>query len=531
MLSRVTLPLACRLRPAQQVRPLKSIKEFMRLPGVSTTCPTMVHIKNYSNDPPKTTPNSADNKPNNEAGANTTAGGGGKDSQPEPTVSGAETKEQGTASSGTSGASPFGFSSTGSGMASGILGNQPGEGSDEPSGSSPRDSESAAEARRARRQRADLPPLEDEPRVKAAKYIGTGLLFGLIIAGVVTQGAPYDKKELEKGFEDDPEQGALQQFWSRIVKRAGNNFTFFSAPATEKLLPDPDEYTSPYTLVLNLDDMLIHMDWTKEHGWRIAKRPGLDHFFAYMSSMFEVVIFTSQPSHSGMLVMERLDPVGFAPHRLYKDHMRNIDGKNYKDLTTLNRDMSKVIMIDTDPEAFKMQPNNGVLGRPFYGDPNDNWIEQITEFLEYINMMAPNDVRPWINTYKGKDAALEFNKWEDAKRKKVVEEWEEQRAKAGSWKSWIFGGAPADMENPPVPLFDEARKQMRANFEEHHKMMMAEIEKDRVRFEEDMKLQMKDMTMWKMLTQMMNGPQQPTDTTGQQQPDQLQQQLNTQAAK
>ncbi|KAJ2799767.1 mitochondrial inner membrane protein required for protein import [Coemansia guatemalensis] len=492
----------------------------------------MVRIKKFSNDPPKTTPNSADDKPNNKTGAKATAGDGNQDAQSGSTTPGEEAKKQDTASSGASSASPFGFASTGSGMASGILGIQPGEGGNENHGSSQRDSESAAVARRARRQRADLPPLEDEPRVKAAKYISTGLLFGLLIAGVVTQGTPYSKKELERGLKDDPEQGALQQFWSRVVKRTVNKFTFFSAPATEKLLPDADEYTPPYTLVLSLDDMLVHMDWTKEHGWRIAKRPGIDHFLAYMASMYEVVIFTSQPSHSGMLVMERLDPLEFAPYRLFKDHMRNIDGKNYKDLTTINRDMSKVIMIDTDPEAFKMQPNNGVLGRPFYGDPNDNWIEQITEFLEYVNMMAPKDVRPWINTYKGKDAALEFNKWQDAKRKKVIEEWEEQRAKAGSWKSWIFGGAPADMENPPVPLFDEARKQIREHFAEHHELVMAELAKDRAKYEEEMKRQMKDMTMWKMMTQMLQGPEQPPDTAGQQQPDQLQrQQQNAQVAK
>ncbi|PIA18717.1 HAD-like protein [Coemansia reversa NRRL 1564] len=479
----------------------------------------MIRIKKSSEEPSKATSKPADDKPYEKTDTKTAAGTKDQGTESRSTASDVEAKEQHATSSGASNASPFGFSSTGSGVASGILGNQPGQDANEDNGSSQRDSEIAAEARRARRQRADLPPLEDEPRVKAAKYITTGLLFGLLIAGAVTQGAPYNKKELEKGFKDDPEQGALQQFWSRVVKRVGNTFTFFSAPATEKLLPDPDEYTPPYTLVLNLDDMLIHMDWSKEHGWRIAKRPGLDHFLAYMASMYEVVIFSSQPSHSAMLVLDRLDPLEFAPHRLYKDHMRNIDGKNYKDLTTINRDMSKVIMIDTDPEAFKMQPNNGVLGRPFYGDPGDNWIEQITEFLEYVNMMAPKDVRPWINTYKGKDAALEFNKWEDAKRRKVIEDWEEQRTKAGSWKSWIFGGAPADMENPPVPLFDEARKQMRANFEEHHKMVMAELEKDRAKYEEEMKRQMKDMTMWKMMSQMLNGPQPPADAAEQQQQD------------
>ncbi|KAJ2345082.1 mitochondrial inner membrane protein required for protein import, partial [Coemansia sp. RSA 2618] len=232
-----------------------------------------------------------------------------------------------------SSASPFGFSSTGSGMASGILGTEPGaeDAADGAGAQSQRSGKSAAEARRARRQRADLPPLEDEPKVKAAKYIGSGLLFGLLIGGIGYYGRPFTAEEAEKGLKDDPELNALQQLWRRAMRRTETSFSFLSEPATEKLLPDPNEYNMPYTLVLNLDDMLIHMDWTKEHGWRIAKRPGLDHFLAYMASMFEVVIFSTQPSHSGMLVMERLDPLEYAPYRLYKDHMRNIDGKNYKD--------------------------------------------------------------------------------------------------------------------------------------------------------------------------------------------------------
>ncbi|KAJ2896321.1 mitochondrial inner membrane protein required for protein import [Coemansia aciculifera] len=404
-----------------------------------------------------------------------------------------------------SSASPFGFSSVGSGIASGILtGDEAADGHDG-KGQQHRDSTSAAEARRARRQRADLPPLEDEPKVKAAKYIGTGLVFGLLIGGIGYYGRPFTADEAAKGMKDDPEQNALQQLWRRSFKRAQGAFSFLSEPATEKLLSDPNEYTMPYTLVLNLDDMLIHMDWTKEHGWRIAKRPGLDHFLAYMASMFEVVIFSTQPSHSGMLVMERLDPMEYAPFRLYKDHMRNIDGKNYKDLTTINRDMSKVIMIDITPDSLKMQPDNVLLGRPFRGQAGDNWIEQITEFLEYIHMMEPKDVRSWIKVYKGLDAAHEFTKWEDVIRKRHIEEWEEKRKSAGSLKSLIFGGAPADTENPPVPEFDQMRKLMRENFAVQHKEVLAIIEKERHDIEEEMKRQMQGMTLWKMAKQWASG--------------------------
>ncbi|KAJ1643066.1 mitochondrial inner membrane protein required for protein import [Coemansia erecta] len=497
-----------------------------RARAISTTGPAAIRIRKSSENIPDTPekPLSSKDSAAYEAADQEKDGEADKKSQDaESSSSDAAAPDTSAAQKGAS-TSPFGFSSAGSGMASGILGQ---EGSSEHEAadagehqSQQRDSTTAAEARRARRQRAELPPLEDEPSVKAAKYIGTGLVFGLLLGGAGYYGRPFTKDEVEKGLRDDPEKNALQQLWHRANIRVGEAFSFLSEPATEKLLPDPNEYTMPYTLVLCLDDMLIHMDWTKEYGWRIAKRPGLDHFLAYMASMFEVVIFSTQPSHSGMLVMERLDPMEYAPYRLYKDHMRNIDGKNYKDLSTINRDMSKVIMVDISEEAFTMQPDNGILARPFHGEPGDNWIEQITEFLEYIHMMEPKDVRPWIRTYKGMDAAREFVRWEDSIRDKLREEWDEKRKNAGSWKSLVFGGAPADTENPPKPEFDQMREMMRSNFEVQHKEVLAMIEKERQENEEEMRRQMKDMTIWKMMSQTFGG----ADASAQQQQQQQQQQ-------
>ncbi|KAJ2002685.1 mitochondrial inner membrane protein required for protein import [Coemansia thaxteri] len=507
MLGRFTSPLARQLGPARAgSSKVRAVGKLLQVRGFSSTYPAAIRIKKSSEDMPSapSSRRTEDQQTSNEQSASTPQTGSDAD-----TAAASSQKP--------SSASPFGFSSAGSGLASGILGVEEEAGtfdSHDSKGQHSRDSTSAAEARRARRQRADLPPLEDEPKVKAAKYIGTGLVFGLLIGGIGYYGRPFTAAEAAKGLKDNPEQNALQQLWHRAVRRTEAAFSFLSDPATEKLLPDAAaEYTPPYTLVLNLDDMLIHMDWTKEHGWRIAKRPGLDNFLAYMATMYEVVIFSTQPSHSGMVVMEKLDPLEFAPYRLYKDHMRNIDGKNYKDLTTINRDMAKVIMIDTNADSYKMQPDNVLLGRPFRGDAGDNWIEQITEFLEYVHMMEPKDVRPWIKVYKNLDVAHEFTKWEDAIRKKHADEHEERRKSASGWKSLIWGKMPSESENQPVPEFDQMRKMMREHFAMQHKELLAAIEKERLENEEEMKRQMKDMTVWKMMSQMAGKPASPPDST------------------
>ena len=69
-------------------------------------------------------------------------------------------------------------------------------------------------------------------------------------------------------------------------------------------------------------------------------------------------------------------------YRLYRESTRYVDGKYVKDLSHLNRDMSKVIIMDSNPEAFSMQPENGIPLRPFTGKPNDHGLLEYIPFLE-----------------------------------------------------------------------------------------------------------------------------------------------------
>src|SRR6266702_7528130 len=88
------------------------------------------------------------------------------------------------------------------------------------------------------------------------------------------------------------------------------------------MLPAPHQ--KPYTLLLSMDDLLVTSTWDvssvvttfvlkptpylsrvspsnpinnffqRQHGWRTAKRPGVDYFLAYLSQFYEIVIFTTQ---------------------------------------------------------------------------------------------------------------------------------------------------------------------------------------------------------------------------------------------
>ena len=50
--------------------------------------------------------------------------------------------------------------------------------------------------------------------------------------------------------------------------------------------------------------------------------------------------------------------------RLYRDSTLYKGGKHLRDLSKLNRDLSKVLFITADPDAFQMHPDNTIKVHP-----------------------------------------------------------------------------------------------------------------------------------------------------------------------
>jgi import inner membrane translocase subunit TIM50 len=53
-----------------------------------------------------------------------------------------------------------------------------------------------------------------------------------------------------------------------------------------------------------------------------------------------------------------------------------------KDLSYLNRDLSKVIMIDTNAEHAALQPENAVIIKPWEGKGGERGLVDLIPFLE-----------------------------------------------------------------------------------------------------------------------------------------------------
>ena len=115
------------------------------------------------------------------------------------------------------------------------------------------------------------------------------------------------------------------------------------------------------TLVVDLDNLLIHSDWTRGRGWRTFKRPGVEDFLREMAQLYEIVVYTQALPTYADPILDRLDPSRFIVYRLYRDSTLYQHGHHVRDLSKLNRDMSKVLFITSDAEACKLHPSNSVV--------------------------------------------------------------------------------------------------------------------------------------------------------------------------
>lgn len=166
-------------------------------------------------------------------------------------------------------------------------------------------------------------------RQKLANYL-FGISIGVIVAGTVYSGRNWDEEE-EKRHPEVPNGWGLGLWWDRARTRTKELLTYYHEPAFEKLLPDPDPvYGRPYTLCISLEDMLIHSEWSREHGWRVAKRPGADYFLHYLSQYYELVLFTSVPFAIGEPLVRKLDPYRFIVYPLFREATKYKDGEIVK---------------------------------------------------------------------------------------------------------------------------------------------------------------------------------------------------------
>jgi len=168
----------------------------------------------------------------------------------------------------------------------------------------------------------------------------------------------------------------------------------YADPSRDKLLPDlppAQKGRERPTLVVSLDGTLIESQWTRQFGWRYAKRPGVDEFIETLAPFYELVLWTECMS-SADVAINRLDPRRRFGHRLYRDATTYTGGEHIKDLSHLNRDMDRVLIVDCAASAFGLQPGHGIALEPYGAekdvDKTDKSLSALVPFLVYLALAA-----------------------------------------------------------------------------------------------------------------------------------------------
>lgn len=286
----------------------------------------------------------------------------------------------------------------------------------------------------------------DRRRAQMANYLYAFIALASAAAGAYFSRPFGSREETPQGMsEQDASSWSPTSMYARLRARMGSQVAHYTEPTFPKLLPEmPEGMKLPYTLVISLEDLMIHSTWDREHGYRTAKRPGIDYFIRYLQQYYELVLFTSVPIAMADPIMRKLDPYHIIYFQLGREGTKYDGGDYVKDLEYLNRPLSKTLIIDTNPKHVKNQPENAIVLPKWTGDPKDPHTKDLVAlipFLEYVATTGTADVRDVLKSFEGKDIPEEFARREAIARKRFNEQLDAERAKAPKRSLGSLGSA------------------------------------------------------------------------------------------
>ena len=166
--------------------------------------------------------------------------------------------------------------------------------------------------------------------------------------------------------------------------------------------------TDKKLLILDLDETLVHTDLDfsfkdkkiydtvlyfdseeeKNIPLPLIVRPGLYEFLDYASQNFDLAVFTASDQEYADAIINYIEKdKKYFKLRLYRNNCIFIEpGLYIKDLRIFNscRNLKDIIIIDNSLYSFANQLNNGILITSFFDDKDDTFLNNVKEYLEYI---------------------------------------------------------------------------------------------------------------------------------------------------
>ena len=214
------------------------------------------------------------------------------------------------------------------------------------------------------------------------------------------------KKIKEKTYEE------INTFFRENIMRVSNingsilGSIFLLKNRNFRPVPNPYVRTKnnkEYSLVIDLDETLIHFKPQNngEDGGILRVRPGINKFLDEVGKYYELIVFTTATQDYADELIDAIeeDKIYFE-HRFYREHATIIDNDFVKDLSRIGRPLDKIIIIDNMPQNFKLQKENGIIIKAFWGE--DNSDTALIELIPILINIAKEggDVRKGLVKYK-----------------------------------------------------------------------------------------------------------------------------------
>ena len=132
----------------------------------------------------------------------------------------------------------------------------------------------------------------------------------------------------------------------------------------------------------------------------VTKRNNLDEFLKECSKYFQLYIYTSGSELYAEEITNLINKNNLIQEFFSRDDMVKLNGKFYKDLSIIKKQLSKVIILDNNAD-FILQKENMVKIKSFDGfDPEDIALKK---FVGYVEMLKKNGLK------KSDDLRVKFN--------------------------------------------------------------------------------------------------------------------------
>ena len=158
-----------------------------------------------------------------------------------------------------------------------------------------------------------------------------------------------------------------------------------------------------FSLVLDLDETLISfkLEPGDENKGTIRFRPYLDSFLQKVREKYEIIVFTSGTKDYADPLEDAIEQEeNYFDARLYRQHTVVYGKDIVKDISRIGRPLDKICIVENMPQNYRLQKDNGILIKSFYGDDiYDTALVSLGDILIKISNEF-DDIRKGIAKYK-----------------------------------------------------------------------------------------------------------------------------------